>query len=290
MASWKFDHIEAPAELKPFVSHYLYANHALEKPMELDVLPSNLPFFMNHFSSQTPQSIYTIDGHAEKRDSRWRLGGPVFDQRVKVVEPDEIRVLFCVLKPSALFRLFGVNGVDLAGKNVCATKVAQKQSILAREIFCTDENSDQQQHIDQGNMFFNQLALNALEGDEMTEAAVEILTDLNGAISVTELCERLDVVPKTLTRRFTRIIGLTPKVFAKIQQLNWVIGLLRYDNTSTLSEVALKAGFYDQAHFSKAFQAFCQKSPNNFLKSNHLEFATYFNEQNQKGPLLALHQ
>ncbi len=288
MNSPAFEYVDVPEALKPFVSHYLFANRALERPLDLKVLPANRAFFTNSFSKNSHGSIYTVDGRSTLRDSRWRLGGPVFDQQVSVHEPTEIRILFCVLKATALYRLFGVNGQDLTGKNVCLSKAAPQQLPQAEICFTANESADREILVAEGNAFFAGLAKNAQKGNHLIEDAVDILEQYNGAISIIKLCKKTGASKKKLNGHFKKIVGVTPKFYAKILQVNWIIGQLKHGDSTTLSQLALKAGYYDQAHFSKDIQAFFQQSPKAFLRSKHVDLATYFCERNKSGPLLAL--
>lgn len=285
---WQFEYIEPIEDIKPFVNNYLFANHTLEKPLNLNIFPANHAFFSNSFSRNKPESIYTIDDKKMSREGRWRLGGPVFNQRVEVYEPTEIRILFCVLKPTALSRLFRINGEQLTSKNCDLSHVAPQTLQIAQSCFQADQNASTNELVAEGNQFFKLLAARADEKNAIVEASVEIFESHNGAITVSDICDQLSTTPKTLNRYFKKIVGISPKAYAKILQVNWVMGQMHLNNSETLSELALKAGFFDQSHFTKSVQELFRQSPAAFLKSRHFELSSYINEINQKGPILAM--
>jgi methylphosphotriester-DNA--protein-cysteine methyltransferase len=81
-----------------------------------------------------------------------------------------------------------------------------------------------------------------------------------------------------------RAIGLTPKNFARIMQINWVVGLLYSGDAETLTQIAQDAGFYDQAHFNHAMQRFFREGPREFLRSDHAGFRSFLAASRRFGP------
>ncbi|MCW5807851.1 MAG: helix-turn-helix transcriptional regulator [Deltaproteobacteria bacterium] len=71
-----------------------------------------------------------------------------------------------------------------------------------------------------------------------------------------------------LAAAFRDHVGVTPKVFARILRLRRVLGLLQGDRGG-LAEVALAAGFYDQAHMNAEFRALAGMTPRQFLAARH---------------------
>ena len=127
----------------------------------------------------------------------------------------------------------------------------------------------------EANVFFSRLAEKALPGDPAVERAVAMFEAANGAIRIATICEEVGLSPRQLNRRFTHIVGVGPKFFGQILQINWVVALLYFNDTATLTEIAHEAGFYDQAHFNRAMRLFFSEGPREFLRSNHLLFKTF---------------
>ena len=59
----------------------------------------------------------------------------------------------------------------------------------------------------------------------------------NGAVRVVDICADLGVNPRELIRRFTHIVGVTPKLFGQVMQINWVVGLLYANDTAGLAQI-----------------------------------------------------
>jgi AraC-like DNA-binding protein len=48
-------------------------------------------------------------------------------------------------------------------------------------------------------------------------------------------------------------VGLTPKEAARVARMSAALALMRADAELPLGRVALRAGYYDQAHFNREF-------------------------------------
>ena len=72
---------------------------------------------------------------------------------------------------------------------------------------------------------------------------------------------------RRLEQRFKAEIGISPKLFGRTLRLNRLIQEMRGNTQVTLTQMALEADFYDQAHFIKDFKKFTGYSPRQFLNA-----------------------
>jgi AraC-like DNA-binding protein len=79
-------------------------------------------------------------------------------------------------------------------------------------------------------------------------------------------------------------VGVNPKFFGQILQINWVVGLLYFNDVSTLTEMAHEAGFHDQSHFHHAMRRFFNEGPREFLASDHMHFKAFLGSSRRFGP------
>jgi AraC-like DNA-binding protein len=95
--------------------------------------------------------------------------------------------------------------------------------------------------------------------DEIVELHAAMLRD-PGLTRVEDLCAHAGYSPRTLQRLFREYVGVTPK---------WVLDRIRLheaaermaDGHHDWAALALDLGFFDQAHFIKAFKAVVGRSP-----------------------------
>ena len=83
------------------------------------------------------------------------------------------------------------------------------------------------------------------------------------ALRIEELARELALGVRQLHRRFTAAVGLPPKRYAKVVRIRRAIALAGAH--APWAEVALAAGFYDQAHLIGEFQALAGVTPQALL-------------------------
>lgn len=101
------------------------------------------------------------------------------------------------------------------------------------------------------------------EPDGLVVQAVERIVKSGGKLPIAELASELHISQSPLEKRFRRLVGASPKKFASIVQLQQVIG--HYEGGESLTALSYQAGFYDQAHFIKAFRHFTGRTPADFF-------------------------
>ena len=114
----------------------------------------------------------------------------------------------------------------------------------------------------------------ALGPDPMVTAAGGALS---AGVAVGEVAEALGVLPRTLRRRFTAQVGLTPKRFARVQRLQRVVRDLDGRVQVDWAAVAARHGYADQPHLAEEFRQLVGVTPTEYLRSrvngpNHLRF------------------
>lgn len=261
--------IVAPSQtIRPFVRRYLYANHRLPSPIIVHAKPTGFTYFSNFFG-QSSGDFGEIDGVRFARDERWYLYGQNFGQEVTFRHAQSLELLVCELTPTASYRLLGIPGAEIVGIAGPLSSLAPTQERIARKCFKLGAGASREEHLAEAEVYFQRLAETAAPEDPIVEAAIKIFEAANGAVRVAEVGRRLGVTPRQINRRFARVVGLSPKYFGQILQINWVVGLLYANDAETLTRIAHEARFYDQAHFNHAVRRFLKQGPKEFLMSNH---------------------
>jgi AraC-like DNA-binding protein len=268
------DILAAPGSLRPFVRRYLYGNHPLDAPVIYRPKPTGYTYLSHAFGSTRGYAI-VIDGVRSKRDERRYLFGQVVDHDVAFICAEQVEFVVCELTPTAHHRLFGLHGAAILGRKRPLAELAPQQEAIARSCFRLGPEADASEHIAEANSFFLRLAEQAAPADPIVEGAVAMLEAADGAIRVSEIARRLGVSSRELGRRFLRIVGLSPKFFGQVLQINRAIALLYAGRTGSFAEVASEAGFFDQSHLNRAMRRFFREAPSTFLKSEHYALETF---------------
>jgi AraC-like DNA-binding protein len=81
------------------------------------------------------------------------------------------------------------------------------------------------------------------------------------------------------------MVGISPKLYLKIQQLHHVINLMNVKEFSSFKEISYHAKFYDPSHFDHRFKELVGITPNEFLKSDEHHALKYFTDLLKNGKL-----
>jgi AraC-like DNA-binding protein len=87
--------------------------------------------------------------------------------------------------------------------------------------------------------------------------------------------EQIGLSSRRFSRIFSEQVGLTPKVFHRVQRFQRTMGSVASTRKVDWARLAVEAGYYDQAHFIHEFHSFCSVTPSTFLgttlgQRNHL--------------------
>jgi AraC-like DNA-binding protein len=96
--------------------------------------------------------------------------------------------------------------------------------------------------------------------------AVELVEHSRGQIRASQLAGQLAVTPKKLERKFTSLVGKSPKQFIRIIRFQEVMRGLVSQQPQYLTEYAYNNGYFDQSHFIHEFKSFSGYTPSEFVK------------------------
>ncbi|MBJ7428847.1 MAG: AraC family transcriptional regulator, partial [Bacteroidia bacterium] len=111
--------------------------------------------------------------------------------------------------------------------------------------------------------------------DRGAKSSVEIIMHLHGQLSINELTEDLKINRRQLERKFSSVIGLSPKQLSKIIRIQSTLKMLANKQFTSLTAIAYEGSYYDQAHFIKDFKEFTGVSPKMFY-ANNLKLSALF--------------
>lgn len=162
-------------------------------------------------------------------------------------------------KPIALKKLFGNKGEELESKILNANSVSERIKIIELFLF---------------NKLKNQNTI-----DNIVKSTIEIISTVNGQISVNELSQNNNLNRRVLTRKFSSTTGLSPKQLSKIIRLQTTLKTLLNKDVNKLTDLAYENQYFDQAHFIKDFKEFTGFTPKEFYKG-HLKMSLIFDKKN----------
>ncbi|WP_394351788.1 helix-turn-helix domain-containing protein [Pontibacter pamirensis] len=170
-----------------------------------------------------------------------------------------------VLKPTALQKVLGESA------DVFNDTYLKLDDLIPNCRFLPEQLRDEKNQKGQLTMldnFLRRLFRDKTNKPNEVDMAVQYILQTQGQMKVSELSTRERTNIRTLTRKFTEQVGLSPKLYARIVRFRAIINFLLLNPEASLLDVTYKFGFYDQSHFIKDFHDFTGHSPNQYLSTD----------------------
>ncbi|WP_414570603.1 helix-turn-helix transcriptional regulator [Nostoc sp. CCY 9925] len=84
--------------------------------------------------------------------------------------------------------------------------------------------------------------------------------------TIKEITNQIGISPRYFGELFSNCVGLTPKLFCRIQRLRRVLSLLAGKTHADWTDIAFTCGYFDQAHFIHDFRSLALCTPSDYIK------------------------
>jgi AraC-like DNA-binding protein len=84
-------------------------------------------------------------------------------------------------------------------------------------------------------------------------------------VTIGKVTNEIGLSPRRFIQTFAEQIGMTPKIFCRVQRFQRALTTIQQRHKVVWTEVALDCGYYDQAHFIQEFKEFCGITPGDYL-------------------------
>ncbi len=246
--------------LQEFVLNILTINAQLPQSMENVVTPyppspfQSLIFYCNH-----PVSVGQASRKIFQLQPLTVLTGPQYS-RVNVKVHKQIKSVRVDFLPGALHRLLGVPMDELFDMGFDAVDLL---GVTMRQL------NDQLQEIsdlDEAKILIEKFLLHRIH-TYTTKAllpfdpAMQVLLKAAGDMSIKQVASLACLSIKQFERKCKERIGMNPKTFTRILKFSKAYRLHEQQPTLSWTNIAYKAGYYDQMHVIKGFKVFAGVNP-----------------------------
>jgi AraC-like DNA-binding protein len=115
--------------------------------------------------------------------------------------------------------------------------------------------------------------------------AVALIRDGSGQSRIDQVARALGWSRRRMERAFARDLGIRPKVYARIVRLNAVLATLDDAERPRAVDLALEAGYFDQAHLLRDFRLLAGRTPRSSREEDG-EMARHFTDPRRLKALL----
>jgi AraC-like DNA-binding protein len=172
-------------------------------------------------------------------------------------------------KPGGAFPFLGVPAGELADTHVDLEALWGSASVRLRERLCEAETAAGRFHL------FQEALLSRLRHDAQPHYAVSAALAMFGqnqaGTTVREAAEYLGLSQRRLIEVFKAEVGLTPKLFSRIQRFQRARAIIGQNcSAPDWTALALDLGYFDQSHFIREFLEFSGISPTAYLNRHKI--------------------
>ena len=264
--------VEPIAELKPYIRRILVADSPVAIDQTIKPAPTGYNYIGWVFAGTVGATVNRTPEYTSSPE-KIHFSGQIQYQDISVRYRGRLGHIIAECTATGFYELTGLPGEQILGVSDHLADIASDVAAPIDRILATvSDESDCSDRVTHRLDIFQQqlctLASNAENVPDYVKDTVEAIEREHGCIKVTDVFESLSVSPRQIRRRFKEIVGIPPKYFAKVLQVNQALFALYTQNKAMLSALAQEAGFYDQAHFIGVMQKFFAASPREFLDSS----------------------
>lgn len=207
----------------------------------------------------------------ELHSTAWLAG---LQSRCLTIESQTSHMIGARIKPGGAAALFAAPISDFTDRVVPLAEILGAQAVeaLHRELLAAAPGPARFAVLD---AFLCRLLHTGRAGFELAVQAVRRIQASAGNLNLEELSSELGVSHKHLIQQFTRIVGLRPKLFARIVRFAGILPALTDRAIPDWAALAQLAGYHDQPHFNRDFQDFAGLSPSKYLELRERYRADY---------------
>lgn len=116
------------------------------------------------------------------------------------------------------------------------------------------------------SFLISRLSVNHID-DKHIRGAIRFLFQQKGAVDIAGLAGYVNLSTRTLERKFEEVVGYSPKAFARVARFDHIKDEMMFNPALSLTDLAYRYGYFDQAHFIQDFKQFAGKTPSMFVES-----------------------
>lgn len=175
------------------------------------------------------------------------------------------RSALVIVRPDAAAAVFGMRMDELANRETALAHLLPDPMVREVEERVAAATNLQELGSAIGSLLHGARARSRIRPHPGISAAVKHVLESRGNARVEALAHELGVGRRQLERLFRFHVGISPKRLAQLARFSWAAAQI--GSGRPWSELALAAGYADQAHFVRSFTAFAGVPPTRFVAS-----------------------
>lgn len=160
-------------------------------------------------------------------------------------------------QPTALKSIFGIDANELTNQHIDINELVKP--IITDQLL---NSTDTDQRIKLLSSFLMHQAKKRESENEKVNLAI---IQLQKGESLKNIQTELNISERSLERYFNQQVGISPKLYARINRFQSALESIRHTQFDKLSDIAYQRDYFDQSHFIRDFKKFAGTSPKHFM-------------------------
>jgi methylphosphotriester-DNA--protein-cysteine methyltransferase len=248
--------------LREFIEDFwLYEHYAGEHSFER-ILPSGTFEMVFNFREDQFRIYDPADLGCYRTYAGALISGPYAGPFVSDVE-EETSIMGVHFRPGGAFAILGLPAGVLTNAHVDLRTIWGASATLLREQLCASRQPLRRFRILERALLDR--LVRPSTGHHAVRTALNLLAQSHGQIRTRDLARRVDLSQRRFIEVFAAEVGMTPKLFGRIQRFHHVIAMTRNLAKPDWAQIALDAGYFDQSHLIGEFVEFSGATPSEYL-------------------------
>ena len=179
-------------------------------------------------------------------------------------DEEEVFLIGVHFKPGGAFPFLGLPAGELADTHVDLETLWGPSAAWLRERLCEARTSAERFRLLE-EALLDRLR-HGVEQHYAVQAALDMFAKDQVVPRVREAARYIGLSQRRFIQAFKAEVGLTPKLFSRIQRFQRTRVLVQQDHSPDWPSLALDLGYFDQSHLIREFLEFSGLSPTDYLK------------------------
>ncbi len=118
-----------------------------------------------------------------------------------------------------------------------------------------------------------------IDSNELINATIDTILSTKGTLGIEEIIGSSKSKRRQLERKFSSMVGLSPKQLCRIIRLQSSLQLMLKNDGMDLTQIGNESQYFDQSHFIKDFRDFTGISPRKFYADEKFTLSSIFYAQ-----------
>jgi AraC-like DNA-binding protein len=167
-------------------------------------------------------------------------------------------------KPGGAFPFLGLPADELADTHVDLETLWGAAASRLRERLCDARTSTERFYLLEEALLSR--LRQGVEQHYAVSAALELFGKNRCGPRVMEAAKDLGLSQRRFIQVFKAEVGITPKLFSRIQRFQQARAFIQYDRSINWADLAVDFGYFDQSHFIRDFLEFSGVNPTDYIR------------------------